>query len=112
MDHTESARSTIPKRELRGICVSWLDLDLGWLWNRLFFQRITQILLYSPIAYANGAKFVKIRGVPASILDLVELSLVVANHANFTVLTQNMCELREICSACDQLLAFGVSTID
>ena len=71
-----------------------------------------QISLYSPIAWVNGAKFIKIRVVPTSILDLVELSLVVANHANFTVLTQNMCELREICSAHDQLLAFGVSTID
>ena len=45
-------------------------------------------------------------------LDLVVLSLVVANDANFTVLAQNMCELREICSARDQLFAFGVSTID
>ena len=71
-----------------------------------------QISLYSPIACANGMKFVKICMVPASILDLVELSLVVANHANFTVLAQNMCELREICSARDQLFAFGVSTID
>ena len=71
-----------------------------------------QILLYSPIAYANGAKFIKIRVVPASILDLVELSLVVVNHANFTVLAQNMCELHKICSAHDQLFAFGVSTID
>ena len=71
-----------------------------------------QILLYLPKGYANGAKFVKIRGVPMSVLDLVELSLVVANHANFTVLAQNLRELREICSAHDQLLAFGVSTID
>ena len=71
-----------------------------------------QISLYSPKGYANGAKFVKIRGVPASVLDLVELSLVVTNHANFTVLAQNLRELREICLARDQLLAFGVSTID
>ena len=71
-----------------------------------------QILLYSPKGYTNGMKFVKIHGVPVSVLDLVELSLVVANHANFTVLAQNLCELREICSARDQLLAFGVSTID
>ena len=71
-----------------------------------------QILLYSPIGYVNGTKFVKIRGVPASVLDLVELSLVVANHAHFTVLAQNLRESREICSARDQLLAFGVSTID
>ena len=71
-----------------------------------------QISLYSPIACANGAKFVKICVVPTSILDLVELSLVVANHTNFTVLAQNMCELRKICSARDQLFAFGVSTID
>ena len=71
-----------------------------------------QISLYSPIAWANGAKFVKNHVVPTSILDLVELSLVVANHANFAVLAQNMWELREICSARDQLLAFGVSTID
>ena len=56
-----------------------------------------QISLYSPIAWVNGAKFVKIRVVPASILDLVELSLVVVNRANFTVLAQNMCELCEIC---------------
>ena len=71
-----------------------------------------QISLYSPIACTNGVKFVKIRVVPTSILDLVEWSLVVVNHANFTVLTQNLCELREICPARDQLSAFGVSTID
>ena len=50
--------------------------------------------------------------VPASILDLVEVSLDVMNHANFTVLAQTLRELREICSARDKLLAFGVSTID
>ena len=71
-----------------------------------------QISLYSPVNSTNGAKFVKICVVPASILDLVELSLIVANHANFTVLAQNMHELREICSAHDQLFAFDVSTID
>ena len=71
-----------------------------------------QISLFLPKGYANGAKFVKICGVPASVLDFVELSLVVTNHANFTVLTQNLRELHEICLARDQLLAFGVSTID
>ena len=57
----------------------------------------------------NSLKFA---GFPRLVLDLVELSLVVANHANSTVLAQNLGELREICSARDQLLAFGVSTID
>ena len=58
------------------------------------------ISLYSPIAYANGAKFV-------IFLDLVWLSLVVVNHANFTVLAQGLGELCEICSAHGQLLSFG-----
>ena len=71
-----------------------------------------QISLNSPVNSTNGMKFIKIRVVPTSILDLVELSLIVANHANFTVLAQNMCELREICSTRDQSFAFGVSTID
>ena len=71
-----------------------------------------QISPYSPIAYANGMKLVKIHVVPTSILDLVELSLVVTNHANFTVLAESMYELHEICLAHELLLAFGVSTID
>ena len=45
--------------------------------------------------------------VPASILDLVWLSLIVVNRVNFTVLAQGLGELCEICSARGQLLLFG-----
>ena len=50
--------------------------------------------------------------VPVLILDLVWLSLIVANRANFTVLAQDLGELCEICSARGQLLLLGVSAID
>ena len=46
------------QRELHGIRVSRLDLDPADFGNRLFLQRITTILLYSRVIYANGAKFV------------------------------------------------------
>ena len=50
--------------------------------------------------------------VPVSILDLVWLSLIVANHVNFTVLAQGLGELCEIRLARGQLLLLGVSAID